>query len=121
MAWGYPWSPLVDPRSRFLDRTRDTWARSSQDAVLFGVGGFSSRAGATFSGQARAFGRGDEYWHSTDPVSEPVVSRLPARYGYDIATVHTAELCALDASLRWRLRGHWNMYIGDRSALFSRS
>ena len=35
------------------------------------------------------------------------------------STVHIAELSARIASLRWRIQGAWNMFVGDRSALFA--
>ena len=117
-AWEQPWSPHVDPRSRWLDRAQMVWASLGQEVLLFGDGGYMNQSGATFAAQARAFGGGDQYWNTSDPVSDPVVSRLPRRYGYDNVTIHTAETCALVAALRWRRLGQWNMYVGDRSAVF---
>ena len=46
-------------------------------------------------------------------------ARLPDRFGYEKSTVHTAELTAMLASLRWRKPGQWNMLVGDMSALFN--
>lgn len=86
--------------------------------MLFGDGVYNPHDGATFSGQARAFGQGDQYWQHTDPVSDTVAGKLPRRYGYEQSTIHTAEVCGLVASLRWRRPGEWNIFIGDRSALF---
>lgn len=118
VAWEQPWAPRADPRSRWLDRIQPSWASPSQDVVLFGDGGFSPRTGATFSGQARAFGRGDEYWQHTDPISDPIAARLPPRYGFEEPTIHAAEVCGLVGSLQWRSPGAWHLFVGDRSALF---
>ena len=49
----------------------------------------------------------------------PVVFRLPFSYGYEESTVHTVELAAMIASMRWISPGAYNMFVGDRSALFS--
>ena len=49
----------------------------------------------------------------------PVSSRLPCRFEFEESTVHTAELSAMIASLRWCTPGLWNMFVGDRSSLFA--
>ena len=46
------------------------------------------------------------------------MARLPDRFGYEKSTVHTAELTAMLTALRWRRRGQWNIFVGDRRALF---
>ena len=87
--------------------------------ALFGDGGYDVKHGASFSAQIRFFQSGPQYFLSTATFESPVSSRLPHRYGYEESTVHTAELSAMVASLRWCSPGAWNMFVGDRSSLFS--
>ena len=89
------------------------------DFALFWDGGYDPKHGASFSAQVRYFKSGPQYFISAVGFERPVASRLPHRYGYEESTVHTAELSAMVASLRWCSPGEWNMFVGDRSALFS--
>ena len=45
--------------------------------------------------------------------------RLPTRFGYEACTIHTAELVAMTASLRWRNDAGWNRFVFDRSVFFN--
>ena len=87
--------------------------------TLFGDGEYDLSDGASFSAQVRYFQPGPQYFVSADAAERPVASRLPRRYGYEESTVHTAKLSAMIASLKWRTQGAWNMFVGDRSALFA--
>ena len=86
---------------------------------LFGDGGYDPKVGASFSAQVRYFQPGRQYFVSAIDFERPVASRLPHRYGYEESTVHTAELSAMVASLKLITPGACNMFVGDRSALFS--
>ena len=86
---------------------------------MFGDGGYDHRDGASFSAQVLYFQPGPQYFVSSEGFERPVASRLPRRYGYEDSTVHNAEMAAMVASLRWRTQGAWNMFVGDRSALFA--
>ena len=44
-------------------------------------------------------------------------ARLPDRFRYETSEVHTIELTAMLALLRWRKPGQWNIFVGDGSAL----
>ena len=85
---------------------------------MFGDCGYDHGDGATFSLQIRYFCPDSQYFITSGGCERPVVSRLRRRYGYEDSTVHTAELAAMVAALRWRTPGAWNMFVGDRSALF---
>ena len=117
-AWENPLSPSADARSTTLDGRVGLWWDETE-VGLFGDVGFYRRRGATFAAQARAFGTLENYWLASRPAADMTASRMPARYGYEAPTIHTAELAALIASLRWRRPGCWNLFVGDRSALFS--
>ena len=86
---------------------------------LFGDGGFDIFLGASFSAEARLFQDNHSYFITAIGNAARVSSRLPSRFGYEGSTVHTAELSAMITSLRWACPGKWNLFVGDRSALFS--
>ena len=46
-------------------------------------------------------------------------ARLPDRCVYGKSTVRATELTAMLASVRWRKPGQWNMFVGDKNALFN--
>lgn len=117
-AWENPLSPSADARTTTLDGRVGLWWDETE-VGLFGDGGFDRRRGATFAAQARAFGTLENYWLASRPAADMTASRMAVRYGYKAPTIHTAELAALIASLRWRRPGCWNLFFGDRSALFS--
>ena len=52
-------------------------------------------------------------------MTSPIVSRLPTAYGNAACDIHTAELMGMIAGLRYAQPGNWNLYVGDRSSLFS--
>ena len=115
-AWEDPDALEADRRSASLDGRAAVPFRHL-DYALYGDGGHNGRM-ATCCSQARSFGEGDEYWHSSACVTDKLMCVLPKRYGYEKCTVHTAELVAMLNSLRWRQPGHWNLAVYDRSALF---
>ena len=111
-AWEHP----CDLRCNHLDApcsTRDC------EFALYGDGGYDAKLGAAFSAQVRYFQDGPLYFESSIYSERPVASRLPHRYGYEESTVHTAELSAMIAAMRWVVPDAHNMFVGDRSALFS--
>ena len=116
-AWEDPWSPNLDLRGRHLDAIVHLPFQESEYG-LYGDGGYSSRAGATFAAQARSFGPLGDFWGSSEVVTDSLSSRMPMRYGSESVTTHTAELAAMVTSLRWRKPGDWHMLVFDRSALF---
>ena len=67
---------------------------------LFGDGGHDIVRGASFSAEARPFQNNSSYFTSSLSAVGKVASRLPIRFGYEKASVHTAELSAMIASLR---------------------
>ena len=90
------------------------------DVGLFGDGGFDPVRGiATFSGGPQRFGAATHYWDESSPAAAAVIGRLPSRFGFESSTVHTAELVAMVVALQWRQPGKWNLFVGDRSALFN--
>ena len=105
----------ADLRSMHLDILKPT---NGNNYVLFGEGGYVHGAGASFSARVRYLHADSQYFVTPAGRGRPVASRLPSRYGYEESTVHTAELSAMVASLKWRTHGTWNMFVGDRSALF---
>ena len=74
---------------------------------------------ATFAAEARSFGEFGEYFDVSRPAAPAVLGRLPQRYGHERVDVHTAELAGMLAAFRWRRIGEWNLFVGDRSALFA--
>lgn len=118
VAWEDPSSLSADPRSLVLDAVCPVPCSASADTFLCGDGGYTPACGASFSGGVHAFGAPGAYFDSSREAVAPVSARMPMRYGFEAASVHTAELAALVASLRWRQLGGWNMYVGDRSAVF---
>ena len=68
--------------------------------------------------QARGFGRTGHYWEDSSWASQRLLGRLPARYGWESCTVHTAELHSLLCALRFRVPGRWHLLVFDRSSLF---
>ena len=115
-AWEDPWRQGVDPRSHYLDKV--VMVAAAEDIALYGDGGYSKASGASFASQGRAFGPTGRYWEEAGWCTLPVMFRFPLYYGYDIATIHTAELAAMVSALRWRRLGAWNLYVGDRSSIF---
>ena len=118
-AWEDPWRPDADQRSHILDAAGDERLWGLEGGAMFGDGGFALACGGLFSAQARVFGQLDQYWDDSTPAAAAVACRTPARYGFESVTVHCAEMAALVAALRWRQRGAWNMFVGDRSAFFA--
>ena len=86
---------------------------------MYGDGGYDVKLGASFSAQVRYFQAGPLYFESSIDSERPIASRLPHKYGYQESMVHTVEIAAMIASLRWIAPGAYNMFLGDRSALFS--
>ena len=117
VAWEDPWLPSGDPRSGHL-LTPFPGFTAPPDFALFGDGGFSAAYGATFCSQARGFGRTGHYWEDSSWASQRLLGRLPARYGWESCTVHTAELHSLLCALRFRVPGRWHLLVFDRSSLF---
>ena len=80
----------------------------------------SSRS-AMFSdaAQPRLFGKDPNYLNKSSAASRPVLASLPNRFGYEVCIIHTAESAAMVASLRWRSDCVWNIFLGDRNALFT--
>ena len=115
LAWEDPWHPDADARSAVLLHPVPT---PNEDFVLFGDGGFKSGVGATFACQARGFGSSTDYWGSASWVSDQFSGRLPSRFGWEHASIHTAELFSLVAALRFRKLGEWHLLAFDRMALF---
>ena len=114
-AWVDPSAPDLDKRAQNLDSPVPT---PDCELGLFGDGGYDIVRGASFSAEARPFQNNPSYFTSSlSPVGK-VASRLPIRFGYEKASVHTAELSAMIASLRWADPTKWNLFVGDRSALF---
>ena len=72
----------------------------------------------TACSQARPFGDGRDYWDSGVEVTAQLITQLPRRFGYELTTVHTAEMLGMITGLGWRRRGQWNLLVCDRSALF---
>ena len=120
-AWEDPWAAMADARSAVLDAAAQVSDALLADGgtALFSDGGYTPGAGGTFSAQLRTFGDSGRYWADSAPASEAVVSRMPARFGYEPVTIHTAELAGLVAALRWRCHSEWNLAVCDRSSLFS--
>ena len=87
--------------------------------LIFGYGGYDHSEGSSFSAQVRYFQPGPQYFASSGGFERPVASHLPRRYGYEDSTVQTTEMAAMVASLKWRTQGAWNMFVGDRGALFA--
>ena len=73
----------------------------------------------SFAAQARSFGTPPHYWESSHTVSAPMASRLPAAYGHERCSIHTAELMGMLSARRYAKPGAWNLFVGDRSSLFS--
>ena len=115
-AWEHPWSEYVDLRCSHLDAACSI--RDDEFAV-YGDGGYDAKVGASFAAQARYFQDGPLYFEKSILSERVVASRLPVRFGYEESTVHTAELSAMIAAMRWVAPGKHNMFVGDRSALFS--
>ena len=118
-AWDDPWSPGCDLRSNHLLSPEPPGAAylSHEDQALYGDGGYSPSVGATFCCQARGFGAAGEYWNTSSWASRMLSGRLPARYGWEPSTIHTAELQALVCSLRFRAMDRWHLLVFDRSSL----
>lgn len=116
-AWESPWTHHHDHRSRWLDSVRSVNAQG-QDFAVFGDGGFTKGAGATFAAQVRTFGERERYFEEGSPTGDEMARRLPARYGHEDSSIHMAELASLLVALRWRRCGQWNLYVGDRKAVF---
>ena len=87
--------------------------------ALYGDGGFVPGSGDTFAAQPRLVGQEPNYYNNSSAASSPVLLRLPNRFGFETCTIHTAELAAMVASLRWRSDGVWDLFVGDKSALFN--
>ena len=115
-AWEDPLATNIDFRAMHLDSPR---LIMDNEFALFGDGGYDVTHGASFSAQIRYFQSGPQYFLSSATSESPVSSRLPFRFGFDESSDHTAELSAMVASLRWCSPGAWNMFVGDRSSLFS--
>ena len=98
-------------RSQHLDSRQQVLHNT--DLALFADGGANEEATAA-ARQARAFA-GSHYWTTASEVGPQLAVRLPARYGWEHTTVHTAELLAI---LRWRRPGEWNLLVLDRASLF---
>ena len=105
----------VDLRCSHLDAPRPI---RNCESALHVDGGYDVKLGASFSAQVKYFQAGPLYFESSIDSERPVASRLPHRYGYEESTGHTAELAAMIASLRWIAPGAYNMFVGDRNALF---
>ena len=114
MAWDNPLNPGSDHRSLLLDSRQ--LVLPSAELALFSDGGANTE-GTTAACQARALG-GPQYWRSAAAVGPQLSVRLPARFGWEHTTVHTAELLAMLAALRWRRPGEWNLLVLDRASLF---
>ena len=109
---------MADARGAWLDAEVAVGGEHGR-LGLYGDGGYNSSDGATFSGQAVLFGSGERYWEESVSACRPVANKLPQRYGYECSSVHNAELAAMVSALRWRRRDRWNVFVGDRSALFA--
>ena len=115
-AWEHP-ALSASPRADYLDSF--TPFPTGADFGIFSDGGFSGGDKASFSCQARSFGDPPGYWDSSTVMTSPIVSRLPTAYGNAACDIHTAELMGMIAGLRYAQPGNWNLYVGDRSSLFS--
>ena len=113
-AWDDPQDPSNDLRSQHLDNRQQVLPNT--DLALFADGGANAEA-TVAACQARAFA-GAHYWTTASEVGPQLAVRLPARYGWEHTTVHTAELLAMLAALRWRRPGEWNLIVLDRASLF---
>ena len=102
-AWENTYNNHADKRSVHLDKH---FALSEQlRAALYGDGGYVPGSGATYAAQPRLFGQDSNYFNNSSAASRPVLARLPNRFGYETCTIHTAEMAAMVASLRWRRKG----------------
>ena len=117
-AWNDPSGSGADLRSRWLDSPQAVSNGHDCDVALYADGGYTGAIGATFAAQARHFGRLGEYSDSSSPAAPALLRWLP-RYGLYRCGAHAAELAGMLCALRWRRPGEWNMFVGDRSALFS--
>ena len=115
-AWENPLATNIDFRAMHLD---SPCFIMDNEFALFGDGGYDVFNGAYFSAEIRFFQSGPQYFVSSLTSVPPVSSRLPCRFGFEESIVHTAELSAMIASLRWCTPGAWNMFVGDRSSLFA--
>ena len=117
-AWDDPWHSGCDSRSLHLLSPELPGAahQSHEDQALYGDAGYSPQFGATFCSQARGFGVAGEYWTTSSWASRTLSGRLPARYGWEPSTIHTAELQALVCSLRFRVPDRWHLLVFDRSS-----
>ncbi|CAE7837193.1 unnamed protein product [Symbiodinium sp. CCMP2592] len=113
-AWEHPQDPSNDLRSQHLDSKQQILP--NVDIGLFADGGANGEA-TVAACQARAFA-GPHYWNTASAAGPQLAVRLPARYGWEHTTVHTAELLAMLAALRWRRPGAWNLLVLDRASLF---
>ena len=117
--WEDPLQAPPDPRSMALLGRLARTDECAAEVGLYGDGGFTAGAGATFAAQVRAFGGIGSLWDESRPIADTVSSRMPWRIGHEKVTIHSAELSALVCALRWSQPGHWNLVVADRSALFS--
>ena len=109
-AWEDPQDPSNDLRSQHLDSRQQVLPNTDLAR--------GANAEATVAAcQARAFA-GSHYWTTASEVGPQLAVRLPARYGWEHTTVHTAELLAMLAALRWRRPGEWSLLVLDRASLF---
>ena len=92
---------------------------TTHDVILYGDGSYIEGSSATYSAQPFKFSGDALYFEKTEPVDTASMARLPDRFGYERTTVHTAELSAMITSLGWRRCGQWNIFVGDKNALFN--
>ena len=83
---------------------------TQDDFAMYSDGSEKGLSQCSFAAQARSFSR---------TVSAPMASRLPAAYGHERCSIHTAELMGMLSALRYAKPGAWNLFVGDRSSLFS--
>ena len=116
-AWENNLALHVDKRSEHLDK-------HVSFAGPFRIGLYSDRGyapvnGITFAIQTQRFGQTNNYGDHLTSATTLVLTRLPERYEYEECTIHTAELAAMVASLRWRNKCGWRFVLRDRSAIFN--
>ena len=92
---------------------------TQDDFAMYSDGSEKGLSQCSFAAQARSFGTPPHYWESSHTVSAPMASRLPAAYGHERCSIHTAELMGMLSALRYAKPGAWNLFVGDRGSLFS--
>ena len=116
-AWTVDQGGRTDKRIEYLDQMLHY--TSERDVALYGDGSYIEGGCVTYSAQPFKFCNDLQYFDDAEDVCAAIKARLPNRFGYERTTIHTAELAAMVASLKWRRLGQWNLFVGDRSALFS--